>query len=174
MTAWRPGYSKDNLLICNLPFNTESQANHLTLSTKPLVWQRHFCLERLWGCQTVKTPAFSWPICQGMYQRELLIFSLGPIQLFPVSFLFPLLSWHSIKGIPFRCLQHVLTNTFHSVHFRLPLSLERPLSWVCRPCRTYQSCCFFSQAMHFGSCSEPELVRATGFHLNIIFSSYFM
>lgn len=104
--------------------------------TKAIIWPHHSYQERLLNCQMVKTSAFSWPICQKHIRESYWSLPLDSLSsLFPASFFFFLLNWHPIKGIPFRCQQHVSTDTFHTLCFRFPLFIQRPLSWLYWQCR---------------------------------------
>lgn len=136
MARWRPRRSDDNLFICNLSLNTQSQTNHLTRFTKAIVWKHHFYLQRPLDCQVIKTSAFSWPICQKHIRESYWSFpsDLFSSFFFP-SFLFFPLSWHPITGISFRCQQYVSTNNLHGLCFRSLLFIQRPLSWVYWQCR---------------------------------------
>lgn len=165
MARWRPRHSDDNLFICNLSLNTQSQTNHLTRFTKAIVWLHHFYLRRPLDCQVVKTSAFSWPICQKHIRESYWSFPLDLFSsFFSASFLFFLLSWHPITDISFRCQQYVSTNNLHGLCFRSLLFIQRPLSWLYWQCRDLPVMLISLRHLSWGLL----WVHETGFHLNTI------
>lgn len=174
MARWRLRRSDDNLFICNLSLNTQSQTNHLTRFTKAIVWLHHFYLRRPLDCQVVKTSAFSWPICQKHIRESYWSFPLDLFSsFFSVSFLFFLLSWHPVTDISFSCQQYVSTNNLHSLCFRSLLFIQRPFLGYIDNVGIYLSC-WFLLGVCLGGRYESELVHETGFHLNTIFGLHCM